>query len=89
MIHPSQVRAARGMLGISQTELAMRASVGVATVKKVENSGNDLRVMVSVLLRIQRALESAGIVFIDQDAQAGPGVRLRRPISPPRKGRVG
>ena len=28
-----------------------------------------------------RGLESAGIVFIDQDGQLGPGVRLRQPLS--------
>jgi hypothetical protein len=27
-----------------------------------------------------RALEAAGIVFIDQDAKNGPGVRLRDPL---------
>ena len=66
------------MLDISQTELAQRASVGVATIKKVENSGNELRVMVRVLQRIEHALERAGIIFIDQDENNGPGVRLRR-----------
>ena len=30
--------------------------------------------------RIQRALEAAGIEFIEQDGQTGPGVRLRKPI---------
>ena len=30
--------------------------------------------------RIQRALEVAGIVFIEQDGRSGPGVRLRKPI---------
>jgi hypothetical protein len=30
--------------------------------------------------RIQRALESKGIVFIDQDDMQGPGVRLKKPL---------
>jgi transcriptional regulator with XRE-family HTH domain len=81
MIAPSQIRAARGLLDISQAELAIRSGVGLATIRRIENA-RELRVTVQVLLRIQQALESAGIIFIDQDAQAGPGVRLRRPISP-------
>ena len=36
MVNPSQIRAARGLLNISQTELARRAGVGVATIKKIE-----------------------------------------------------
>jgi hypothetical protein len=39
-----------------------------------------MRATVKVLLRIQRALDSAGIIFIDQDEERGPGVRLRRPL---------
>ena len=30
--------------------------------------------------RIQRALEAAGVIFIDQDGDQGPGVRLRKPV---------
>jgi len=80
VIYPNQIRAARGLLDISQTELARRSGVGIASVKRIENSTEDLRVTVQVLLRIQRALEGGGIVFIDQDEQRGPGVRLRQPL---------
>ena len=80
MIYPAQIRAARGLLAISQTELSQRAKVGIATVKRIERTNEDLRVTVETLLRIQRALESAGIIFIDQDDTIGPGFRLKRPI---------
>lgn len=80
MINALQVRAARALLDISQTELSHLAGVGVATIKKFERSTEELRVTVQILLRIQRALESAGIIFIDQDGQVGPGVRLKRPL---------
>ena len=72
--------AARALLDISQGELAQRAKVGLATVRRIENSVEDMRATVKVVLRIQRALESAGIVLIDQDEDRGPGVRLRRPL---------
>ena len=80
MIYPNQIRAARGLLDIGQVELARRAKVGLATLRRIENSTDDLRTTVQVLMRIQRALESAGIIFIDQDGQSGPGVRLRKPL---------
>ena len=80
MIYPSQIRAARGLLNINQTELSRRAGLGVATVKRIESSTDDLRVTVQTLLRIQKALEAAGIIFIDQDEEHGLGVRLRNPM---------
>ena len=30
-------------------------------------------------LAVRRALEAAGVIFIDEDGAAGPGVRLRKP----------
>jgi transcriptional regulator with XRE-family HTH domain len=82
MIFPIQVRAARILLGLSQQDLADRASVSLGTIKRIEAARFELAGTAQTMARIQQALESAGIVFIDQDAQAGPGVRLRRPISP-------
>ena len=67
MIEPAQIRAARALLDMSQIELARHAKIGVATVRRIEGSTDELRVMVDTLQRIQRALEAAGIVFIDQD----------------------
>ena len=78
MINALQVRAARALLDISQTELSHLAGVGVATIKKFERSTEELRVTVQILLRVQRALESAGIIFIAPDKEGGPGVRLNR-----------
>ncbi len=88
MICPSQIRAARGLLDISQTELARLSEVGLATIKKIENSSSDLRVTVQILLRVQRALEAAGVFFLDQDADRGPGVRLRKAPSATSPGEV-
>ena len=82
MIFPVQIRAARNLLGLSQEDLAKRASIAVVTLKRLEAAGTEIRGSAQTMARIQQALESAGIIFIDQDAQAGPGVRLRRPIQP-------
>lgn len=81
MIYPIQVRAARVLLGIDQQELAARSAVGLATLKRIESSGNQLTGTVQTISKIRRALEAAGIVFIEQDEQSGPGLRLKKPLS--------
>ena len=80
MIYPKQIRAARSLLQITQTELAKRSGTSAATVKRIEAlATDDLRTKVGTLLRIQRALEEGGVVFIAADAMLGPGVRLKNP----------
>jgi transcriptional regulator with XRE-family HTH domain len=81
MIYPIQVRAARALLGLSQEELARHASIGVVTLKRLEAAGSKLRGSAKTSMRIEQALVKAGIVFIEQDAEQGPGVRLRNPIA--------
>jgi len=78
MIFSREIRAARALLGWSQVELAAAASVGVATVRRLETAGTEIRGSVDTVWKIQRALESAGIEFIPAEAGRGPGVRLRR-----------
>lgn len=69
MITPEQSRAARALLNWSQDDLADAGHVGNSTVRDFEKgrripSHNNLSA-------IQRALEAAGVEFIDR------GVRLR------------
>ncbi len=66
MITIEQIRAARGLLGWSQTELASRAGLSVPTVKRFEG-GFGPRVSDAARTKIQKALEAAGIKFIDED----------------------
>jgi len=80
MIYPVQVRAARGLLGMGQEELAALASISVVTLKRFEAAGIEIRGTASTHSRLQRALEGAGIVFIEQNGAQGPGVRLRDPL---------
>ncbi len=74
MIIRVQVRMARAALGWSVRELASRAGLAANTVSRYEN-GTDA--YGETLTKIQRALEDAGIIFIDENDE-GPGVRLRR-----------
>ena len=71
-----QLRAARALVGWSQTQLAERAEMSLPTVKRVE-AGNGPRVSEEARLKLQQALECGGVEFIDENG-GGPGVRLRK-----------
>jgi transcriptional regulator with XRE-family HTH domain len=73
MILGEQVRAARGLLGWSQQELADAAEVGLSTVKTFE-SGKRKPIRAN-MTAIQNALETAGVVF-NLDEGTGQGVRF-------------
>ena len=77
MIYASQIRAARALLGLSQSELSTLAQLGIATVKRIEIA-SEVTGSARTLWKIQTALEAAGIEFISADELKGPGVRLRR-----------
>ena len=77
MIFSREIRAGRALLGWSQLELAKAASVGVATVRRLETAGTAIRGSVETVWKIQRALEEAGIEFIPEEAGRGAGVRLK------------
>ena len=76
MITIQQIRAARGLLGWSQTELANRAGLSLPTVKRVE-AGAGPHVSDEARRRIQKALEAGGAQFLSENG-GGPGVRLRK-----------
>ena len=76
MITSAQIRAARALLGWRQIDLAREAHISFNTLNKIEAELVDPRA--STLRAIQRALEQAGIEFIEG------GVR-RVPL--PRKGK--
>ena len=80
MIRPVQILAARSLLGLSQAELAKRATIGLATLQRMEAGGSDVRGSAKTVWKLQKTLEAAGIIFIDQDEELGPGVRLRKPL---------
>jgi transcriptional regulator with XRE-family HTH domain len=65
-----QIRAARGLLGWSQSELASRAGLSVPTVKRLEG-GFGPKVSDAACTKLRKAIEAAGIKFIDEDGGAG------------------
>jgi transcriptional regulator with XRE-family HTH domain len=76
MRYSSQIRAARALLGWSQGKLARVAGIGLATLQRIEQNEGVLRGNFSTVLKIQNALEQAGIHFTD-DGSGGIGVWLR------------
>lgn len=79
MMTPTQIRAARALLGWKQTELAEAAGVSEISVKNIERGATDARG--STLGKIQSALETAGLEIIPgggASLDGGPGVRLRK-----------
>jgi transcriptional regulator with XRE-family HTH domain len=72
---PQQCRAARGLLDWTQEELAERAKVSRSTVRGFENGQHELHRGSAAVIR--GALEAAGVILIEGDEEAGPGVRLR------------
>jgi len=70
---PDQSRAARGLLDWSQAELAARSNLSESTIRDFEK-GRRIP-SINNLAAIRRALEAAGVEFIDGDQ---PGVRLSR-----------
>ena len=71
MIHPEHMRMARAGLGWTLNDLAEKAGVNPNTISRFE-MGRD--VMAGTLRKAERALQEAGVVFID-DA-SGRGVLL-------------
>jgi len=76
-----QIRAARGLLGWTRTELADRAIVSTTTVADIERG--DVNPRASTLSAIILALEKAGIEFLRADGNGiGEGVRLAVKLEP-------
>jgi transcriptional regulator with XRE-family HTH domain len=65
------------MLGWSQERLAVESGVSVPTIKRLEPGDDPLRVRLDTIEKLQRALESAGVIFVAENGE-GPGVRLRK-----------
>jgi transcriptional regulator with XRE-family HTH domain len=76
VVQVEQLRAARGLLGWSQSDLAKHAGLSVPTVKRLEG-GFGARVSDEAREKMKRALEAAGVSFIEENG-GGAGVRLRK-----------
>ena len=71
----AQSRAARGLVSITQAELARRARLGESTIVDFERERRVVSAEAIAAIRV--ALEAAGVDFIEENG-GGAGVRLRK-----------
>jgi ribosome-binding protein aMBF1 (putative translation factor) len=73
----AQIRAARALLRWSAEDLARESTLGITTIRRAELTEAQTSMTTANDLAVRRALEAAGVEFID-DNGGGPGVRLRQ-----------
>jgi hypothetical protein len=73
----AQLRAARALVRWRAEDLARVSSVGVATIRRAELTDDETSMTAANDLAVRRALEEAGVEFVDENG-GGPGVRLRK-----------
>jgi hypothetical protein len=73
----AQIRAARSLIRWTADELAAASALSVATIRRAELKESETALTAANDLAIRRALETAGVEFIDENG-GGPGVRLRK-----------
>jgi hypothetical protein len=73
----AQIRAARALVRWSAEDLARASAVSVATIRRAELTDKQTLMNAANDLAIRRALETAGVEFIDGNG-GGAGVRLKK-----------
>jgi transcriptional regulator with XRE-family HTH domain len=73
----AQIRAARSLIRWSAEDLARQSSLSVATIRRAELVEDETSMTTANDIAVRRALEAAGVEFIDENG-GGPGVRLRK-----------
>jgi transcriptional regulator with XRE-family HTH domain len=73
-----QIKAARSLVGMEQTELATKAGVSANTIRNMEAfKGERVKVRTDTLDAVADALKAEGVMFIDEgQSDGGPGVRM-------------
>ena len=74
LVTGNQLKAARALVGVEQTDLAARADLHVNTIRKMEGKGAaEITSGADIVRRVQQALEAAGVEFLNHGR---PGVRM-------------
>ena len=73
----SQIRAGRALLRWSADDLARESALGVNTIRRAELAEDRTSLTAANDLAVRRALETAGVEFIDENG-GGAGLRLRK-----------
>ena len=75
----AQLRAGRALIRWSAEDLARASTVSVTTIRRAELTAEETSMTASNDLAVRRALEAAGVEFIDENG-GGPGVRLKKSL---------
>lgn len=70
----AQCRAARGLVGMTQKQLAQASGVSLRTIAHFESG--ERTPIPAILQALQQALEAAGVIFLENGE--GAGVKLRK-----------
>jgi DNA-binding XRE family transcriptional regulator len=73
----AQMRAARALIRWTAEDLARETALSVTTIRRAELTEVETSMTTANDLAVRRALEAAGVEFIDENG-GGPGVRLRK-----------
>jgi hypothetical protein len=77
VLNSELIRAARALLRWEQRDLATASSVSLPTIKRLESKPGIMAAHMSTVTALRKALETAGVEFIEENG-GGPGVRLRK-----------
>ena len=77
MITPRQIKAARGLVGWTQKELADKCGFSMGGINRLEREVSDPKA--STLRLIQQVFEQEGIVFINEENYEGVKLRTFQP----------
>ena len=73
---------ARGALRLTVRDLSEMAEIDKGTISRIEAGANAYSM---TLQRLRDVLERAGVIFIEADDNAGPGVRLKLGVEIPQR----
>ncbi len=79
MLTAAQIKAARALVDWSQPQLAAASGLSMPTIRRMEGPLGPGRSTAANVDAVQRALELAGVIFIEagEVKPGGPGVRLK------------
>ncbi len=75
-----QIRMARAALKLTMRDLAARAGIDKSTLVRIE-AGYGAHAF--TLRQLREVLETAGVIFLEADSNAGPGVRIKLGVKIP------
>jgi transcriptional regulator with XRE-family HTH domain len=76
-----QIRAARALIKWTAEDLSRQSAVSLRTIRRAELAERDTSMTAANDLAIRRALEAAGVEFIEENG-GGSGVRLKKRTRP-------